>query len=267
MHPLDFSGGFYYRVRNLIQDMTMPDSKKIALLLALSLLPACASIPIETQPAAIFKEGESLYESKHYDDAIAQYKKVRDAYASTELSSTAELRIADAYFESERYIEASSEYAQFRKLHPTHQQAAYALYRMGLSNYNQITGIDRDQTPQKNAATHFEELLNQYPKSEYVKDATAKLESVRLQQLQYEQYVADFYYRTGKYDSAIKRMEDALTAFPNSPIHDETWFLLGASRIKSGDIDKARIAFNKLSSLFPDSKLILEASKILEKYY
>jgi outer membrane protein assembly factor BamD len=245
----------------------MPDSKKIALPLLLSFLAACSSIPIETQPAAVYKEGETLYELKHYDDAIAQYKKVRDAYASTELSSSAELRIADAYFESERYIEASSEYTQFRKLHPTHQKAAYALYRLALSDYNQITGIDRDQTPQKNAVIHFEEFLNKFPKSEYSKDVLEKLEAVRIQQLQYEQYVASFYYRTEKYDSAIKRLEDALKNSPKSPLHDETWFLLGASRLKSGETDKARNAFNRLSTDFPDSKFIIEASKLLEKYY
>ncbi len=245
----------------------MPDSKKTALLLLLLLLSGCASIPIETQPAAIYKEGEGLYESKRYDDAIAQYKKVRDAYASTELSSNAELRIADAYFESERYIEASSEYAQFRKLHPTHEKAPYALYRMGLCNFNQITGIDRDQTPQKNSVVYFEEFLIKYPKSEYTKDVTEKLEAVRSQQLQYEQYVASFYYRTDKYEAAIKRLETALTTFPKNPLQDETWFLLGACRLKSGEQDKAREAFNRLSTDFPDSKYIIQASKLLEKYY
>lgn len=245
----------------------MPDPRNIAVLLLLSLLPACASIPIDTQPAAIYKEGEGLYESKRYDDAIAQYRKVRDAYASTELSSSAELRIADAYYESERYIEAAAEYTQFRKLHPTHAKAPYALYRIGLSNFNLITGIDRDQTPQKNAAIYFEDFLSKYPKSEYSKDVAEKLETVRNQQLQYEQYVASFYYRTEKYDAAAKRLEAALVTFPKSPLHDETFFLLGACRLKSGEQDKAREAFNRLSTDFPDSRYIMEAGKLLEKYY
>ncbi|NVN98391.1 MAG: outer membrane protein assembly factor BamD [Geobacteraceae bacterium] len=245
----------------------MPDSIKIIIALLLAGLTGCASVPIETQPAAIYKDGEAFYASKRYDDAIAQYRKVHDAYASTELSSSAELRIADAYFESERYIEASSEYTQFRKLHPTHAQAPYSLYRLGLSNYNQITGLDRDQTPQKNSVIFFEEFLSKYPKSEYFVDVTVKLEEVRHQQLQYEQYIARFYYRTEKYDSAIKRLEDALITFPKSTLHDETWYLLGACRIKSGSPDKARTAFNKLSTDFPESKYIYEASKLLEKHY
>lgn len=236
-------------------------------LTTVSLLSACASVPIETQPVAIYKEGESLYESKRYDDAIAQYKKVRDAYASTDLSSGAELRIADAYYESERYIEASAEYLQFRKLHPTHEKAAYALYRTGLCNYNQITGTDRDQTPQKNSVLYFEDFLNKYPQSEYAKDATEKLASVRIQQLEYELYVSAFYYRTEKYESSVKRLELALATYPKSPLHDQTLYLLGASHLKSGNTEKAREAFNRLSTDFPDSKYIFEAGKLLEKYY
>lgn len=249
--------------------MSMPmfESRKFALPLVLAFLSACAPLPLETQPAALYKQGEGLYESKRYDDAIAQYKKVRDAYASTDLSSNAELRIADAYYESERYIEAAAEYAQFRKLHPAHAKAAYALYRMGLSNFEQITGIDRDQTPQKNAAIYFQEFLDKYPHSEYVKDVKEKFAEVRLQQLQYELYIADFYYRTEKFEAAMKRLETALVTFPDSQRHDQTWFLLGACRIRSGNPDKAREAFNRLSTNFPDSKYINEASKLLEKYY
>ena len=245
----------------------MPALKKSSLLLLLLFLSACASIPIETQPAAVFQEGEEFYGAKRYEDAIAQYKKVRDAFASTELSTSAELRIADSYFESERFIEASSSYEEFRKLHPTHQKAPYALYRSGLSNFNLITGTDRDQTPQKNSVVYFEQFLKLYPKSEFAPDVIEKLEAVRLQQLQYEHYVAEFYYRTEKYNAAIKRLQDALAAFPKSSQHDRTWFLLGASLLKSGETDKAREAFNRLSTDYPDSSLIIEAGKLLEKYY
>lgn len=245
----------------------MPNFQKSSFLLLLLLLAGCASIPIETQPAAIYREGEEMYAEKRYDDAIAQYKKVRDAYASTELSSSAELRIADAYYESERFIEAASAYEEFRKLHPTHPKAPYALYRTGLSNYNLITGSDRDQTPQKNSVIYFEMFLKLYPKSEFAPDVADKLEAVRLQLLQYELYVADFYYRTEKYPAAIRRLENALATFPNSLQHDMTLYLLGASHLKSGDSEKARDAFNKLSNNFPDSKFILEAGKLLEKYY
>ena len=240
---------------------------KIGLILAASLLSACANVPLDTSPSASYREGEDFYASHRYDDAISQWKKVKEAYASTELSTNAELRIADAYFESERYIEASMAYGEFRKLHPAHEKSSYALYRMGLCNYNQITGIDTDQTPEKNAVIYFEEFLSKYPKSEYAVDVKDKLEVTVMKQLQHEQYVARFYYRTEKYVATIKRLEEALIAFPKNPLHDETLYLLGAAYLRSGNPDKAKDAFNKLFKSFPESKFITDANKLMDKYY
>lgn len=246
----------------------MPANKKLFVYpLLASLLSACSSVPLDTRPATLYKEGEEYYASRRYDDAIAQWKRVREAYASPELSTSAELKIADAYFESERFIEATAAYEEFRKLHPSHEQAPYALYRIGLSNYNQISGIDTDQTPQKNAVIHFEEFLRKYPKSEYAADVRDKLQATTQQQLQHELYVARFYYRTEKFAASIKRLEEALATYPKSPLHDETWYLLGAARLRNGDLPKAREAFNRLSTEFPESPFIVDASKLLEKYY
>jgi outer membrane protein assembly factor BamD len=241
--------------------------EKIGLILTVSLLASCVNAPIQTSPAVVYKEGEELFASHRYEDAIAQWKKVRESYASTELSTNADLRIADAYFEAEQYIEASSAYDEFRKLHPLHEKSPYALYRMGLSNFNQITGIDTDQTPEKNSVIYFEEFLRKYPKSEYSVDVKDKLEATVMKQLQHEQYVARFYYRTEKYAATIKRLEEALTAFPSNQLHDETWYLLGAAYLRSDNSEKAKNAFNKLFTGFPDSKFISDASKLMEKYY
>ena len=240
---------------------------KIALLLTVSMLAACANVPIDTSPSASYRDGEEFYASHRYEDAIAQWKKVKESYISTELSTNAELRIADAYFESERYIEATSAYEEFRKLHPAHQKSVYALYRMGLSSYNQITGIDTDQTPEKNAVIYFEDFLRKYPKSEYAADVKDKLEVTIMKQLQYDQYVARFYYRTEKYAATIKRLEEALVVFPSHPLHDETWYMLGAAYLRSGNAEKAKEAFKKLFTGFPESKFVSDAGKLMEKYY
>lgn len=246
----------------------MPLYKKICFSLILpGILAACTSIPMDNRPASVYKEGEEHFAAHRYEDAIAQWKRVKEAYASPELSASAELKIADAYFELERYIEASAAYDEFRKLHPSHEKNPYALYRTGLANYNQITGIDTDQTPGKNAIIHFEDFLKKYPKSEYATEVKDKLEVTVMQQLQHEQYVARFYYRTEKYGAAIKRLEEALAVYPKSPLHDETWYLLGAAHLKSGNAEKAKEAFNRLSTDFPSSKFIVDAGKLLGKYY
>lgn len=236
-------------------------------LILLLLLAGCATTPATTPtPESIFKDGESLYAAKKYEDAIAQWKKVKESFPSPELTAQAEIRITDAHFADKNYIEASAAYEDFRKLHPNHEKAPYALYRLGLCHFNQIAGIDTEQTPVKNAVTMFETFLKQYPASEYADEVRAKLEVCKTKQLQYEIYVGRFYLRTEKYKAAIKRLEEALAQFPKSPVQDETLFYLGQAYLRSGEKAKGEEVFNRLFTEFPASKHVVEARKLVKKF-
>ena len=232
------------------------------------LLAGCAgTVPVVKSADTYFKEGEEFYASHNYEDAIAQWKKVKETFSSPELSTLADLKIADAYFDNHSYIEAAAAYEDFRKLHPNHEKAAYALYRLGLCNYEQITGIDTDQTPVKNAVNLFESFLKQYPKSEYAAEVKEKLDDCMMKQIQYENYVGRFYLRTEKYAAAIKRLEEALQKYPNAEAHDETLYYLGKAYFLAGDKVKGRETFNRLAKQYASSKYVEEAKRVMEKYY
>ena len=204
-------------------------------ILAAALLQGCATPQVMNKPPdALFVDGEQSFQNGNYEDAIAQWKKVKESYQSPELSARAEIGIADAYFLNKDYIEASAAYEDFRKLHPAHERAGYALYRQGLSNYNQINRIDTDQTPVKNALSVFESYLKLYPAGEYVADVTEKVRDCRDKQLQYEIYVGRFYLKTEKYPAAIARFEEALKTFSDLPRRDELLYNLGLAYLGGG---------------------------------
>jgi len=235
----------------------------LALLSTLVLLSACASAPPPTKSAQTnFQDGETAYASGHYEDAITQWKKVKESYSSPELTTQAELKIADAQFKNKAYIESAAGYEDFRKLHPTHEKGAFVLYRIALSHYYQITGIDTEQTPVKNAVTSMESFLNRYPDSEYSAEVRQKLADCRIKQLEYENYVGNFYLRTGKYPSAIKRLNEALLKFPGSPKLDQTLFYLGKAYLKSGAPVQGKRIFQRLSTEFPASPLNRDAASL-----
>ncbi|WP_306533617.1 outer membrane protein assembly factor BamD [Geobacter sp.] len=229
----------------------------------------CATTPdsVSRNPEAMAKAAEEFQSSGRNEDAIAQWRKVRESYASPELTALAEIKIADAQFDEKNYIEAAASYEEFRKLHPNHEKAPYALYRQGLSHYEQITGIDTDQTPVANTITLFESFLRTYPSSEHAEEVRNKLEICRMKQVEHEVYVGRFYYRTDRYGAAVKRLEEALKKYPRSPVHDETLFYLGSSYIRSGDKAKGRDAFQKLFTEYQTSKYVNEARKFLDKNY
>jgi outer membrane protein assembly factor BamD len=213
----------------------------------------------------MFKEGERLFQKGSYEDAIAQWKKVKESYQSPELSARAEINIADAYFLNKDYIEAAAAYEDFRKLHPNHPRAAYALYRQGMSHFNQIHGIDTDQTPVKNALITLESYARSYPAGEHLAEVKEKIGECRDKQLQYEIYVGRFYLKTGNYLAAIGRFEEALRVFPQLSRRDEVLFYLGIAYQKAGQQPKAVEVFERLVKEFPASQFAGDAAKAIGK--
>jgi outer membrane protein assembly factor BamD len=230
-----------------------------------ALLQGCATTKPSGPPDVMFKEGELAFQKGNYEDAIAQWKKVKESYQSPELSARAEINIADAYFLNKDYIEAAAAYEDFRKLHPKHERAGYALYRQAMSHYNQIHGIDTDQTPVKNALVTFQSYLAQYPGGEHTAEVTVKIRDCRDKQLQYEIYVGRFYLKTGKYTAAIGRFEAALKAFPDLPRCEEVLYYLGKSYQDAEQQSKAREAFERLVKEFPASRFAGYANRAVGK--
>ncbi len=234
------------------------------LVLASVLLQGC-STPQVNKPAEVhFKEGEQSFSNGKYEDAIASWKKVKEAYKSPELSTKAELNIADAYFLNKDYIEAAAGYEDFRKQHPKHPQADFALYRQGVSYFNQIHSTDTDQTPVKNAQTTFDSYLKLYPKGAQLAEVQEKHKECRDMQLQYELYIGRFYLKTDEYKAAIARFEESLKMFSDLARRDEVLFYLGKAYLEDGQKAKSRETFNRLISDFPGSQYFADAKKIVD---
>jgi len=214
----------------------------------------CASTPTNKPPNELFQDGEQSFLKHRYDDAVASWKKVKESYKSPELSVRAEIGIADAYYLNQSYIEAAAAYEDFRKLHPKHELADYALYRQGLSYFRQINRIETDQTPVRNAVAILESYVKLYPGGAYIKDAREKIRECRNNQFQYEIYVGHFYLKTDKYPAAIARFEEALKNFPGLQHTDELLYYLGAAYREAGQKDKSREAFDRLVREFPGSE-------------
>ena len=237
----------------------------VLLILTATFFQGCAT-PVVNKPAdVLYKEGEDFYKDGRYEDAIASWKKVKETYQSPELTTKAELNIADAYFLNKDYIEAAAGYEDFRKLHPKHPQAGFALYRQGMSHYNQIHGIDTDQTPVKNAQITFDSYLKLYPTDLQFAEVKEKHRDCRDKQMQYELYVGRFYLKTDAYKAAIARFEESLKMFADSARRDEVLFYLGKAYLEDGQKAKGREVLGQLIKDFPASPFIADAKKVMDK--
>jgi len=243
----------------------MPTTRcMVVLLFIAALLQGCAVTQTNRTSTDLFKQGELLYLKGKYTEAIAQWKRVKESYQSPELTTQAEIGIANAYFQNKEYIESAVAYEDFRKLHPSHPQAGLALFHQGMSYYNQFTSIDTDQTPIKNALAIFDSYQKQYPTGDLLVDAQIKIIECRDKQLQYELYVGNFYLKTKAYKAAIGRFEEALKSYTGTAHRDEILFYLGRSYFEDGQKPKGREIFGQLSREFPDSSYITRARKVMD---
>ena len=249
-----------------IKKMNSKSFLTLILIFAIAFIQGCATTPKKEYTAAeLYSQGEASFNKSRYADAIERWKKVKEEFPDPELAAKAEIGIANSYFLNNDFIEAGAAYEDFRKMHPTHDLAQFALYRQSICSFNLITGIDTDHTPTKNALTLFENFVKQYPKSQYVAKVQEKIADCRGKLAQYEIYVGRFYYRTDYYTAAIGRFEWALKNFPDYGKHDETLFYLGKSALEVRDNDKMSAAFTRLIREYPNSSYIGEARKLLAK--
>lgn len=216
-------------------------------------------------PETNFALGQKLLAKGKYEDASAQFKKVKENTASPILATAAGLLNADALFNDKKYIEAAVGYEEFTKLHPDNEKAPYALYKLGLCHYRQATKIDTDQAPLKSAINTFELFLKEYPQSDLAGKVRENLQLCRTKQSEYEIYVGRFYFRTDKYPSAINRLKEAIEKFPTSPVNDEALFYLGQAYMKTGDKAKGKETLQRLIKDYKSSKFAEKTKKILEK--
>ena len=224
----------------------------------------CATTPKgEPSPQQIYDEGEAAFKKSRYESSIELWKKVRDTFPEPQLAAKAEIGIANAYFLNRDFIEAGAAYAEFRRMHPTHDLAQFALYRQALASFELITGSDTDQTPTKNAIALFDEFIKKHPNSEYAVKAQEKIASCRNTLAAYELYIGRFYYRTGKPAAAVGRLEGALQGYPDFHGHDETLLLLGKAYRETKQEQKLQSSLGRLVREYPSSKYLAEARSLL----
>lgn len=164
----------------------------------------------------LVSEGSSAFMSGDYEQAVKAYTDLRDWYPFSKYAILAELKIADSYYHLESYGEAILAYEEFERMHPKNEAVPYVIFQIGMCWFNQIGNIDTDSTPAQKSMDLFKRLAAQFPNSEYTQKIQEK-EKVCLANLAgHELYVADWYMKTKRYQSALNRYEYLVATYPDS---------------------------------------------------
>ena len=188
------------------------------------LLPGCAwwaKKEPQLTPQEMYNNALKLLNNKKYDFAAEAFRKFKEEFPLSSYTPLAELRIADALYFGKNYAEAVIQYEDFKKLHPLHAEVPYAIYQIGMSHFNQMQTVDRDQSEVEKAIEQFRYLVENFPKNPQAAEAKKKMQHCQRQLAEHEFYIGHFYYRTKKYRAALGRFEGILQKYPDSGLGEK----------------------------------------------
>ena len=214
----------------------------------------------------MYDHASKSFRKKYYDEAIAEFEKLKNTYPFSKYAVEADLKIADALFQKREYADAADDYRSFSKLHPKHELVDYATYRVGLSLFLEAPkAVDRDQASTEKAMEELRAFIQQFPDSKYAEDASKKIGEGRERLAAKELYVGRYYVKHRKWKASISRLQNVVDHYPDTDSAVEGQFLLGEAQWKTHLNDAARATLTDFAEKHPDVKWSREARKILAR--
>ena len=221
---------------------------------------------IQGNPETLYKDGLVRFNKRQYSDALKKFEQLKSSFPdSPPFTTLAELKIADSHFFKKDYVEAAAAYEEFKKVHPTHEEIAYVQYQIGMSYFNQMLTLDRDQSFTRKALSSFEFLAANSPPSLFTEKAREKIGVCKKRLADHEFSIGEFYYRHEKYQAAASRFESLLGKFPRIADEDRTLLFLGKSYLQLDRREKAKEALAKIVDEYPKSPHYKEAKTVLNR--
>jgi len=236
-------------------------------LVCLGTLAACAppqKLSTEQTAEKYLREGELYLEKGMYEEALQAWQKLRDTFYSPETNILAEMKIAETNYRAKKYPEAAAAYEGFLKSHPNHERVPQMMFDLGMSYYQQILTIDRDQTATRNALVTFTTLRDRFPDFSGSEPLVNLIAVCRNRLAGHEIYVGDFYLRYGYPAAAVGRLEQAVKQYPDYAQIDRAYYLLAKAYVETGNDSLASATLDALSRSHPQSSYLRRTRDLVE---
>jgi outer membrane protein assembly factor BamD len=218
----------------------------------------------EVPPDTAYDQGIARLQKGDSDGAAKAFSDVDKQYPNSQWSRKGLLMATYAQYNAGQYDDAVTSANRYIGLYPYTPDTAYAMYLAGMSMYNQIPDISRDQERSQKALDMFTQLVTKFPKSEYVDDAKYKIQVVRDQLAGKEMSIGRYYLTRHNYTAAINRFHDVLAKYQTTRHAEEALYRLTESYLGLGITNEAQTAAAVLGHNYPDSEWYHDAYNLLQ---
>ena len=200
-----------------------------------------------------------------YEDAASAFEEVERQHPYSVWSTKAQVMAAYAFYMDNKYDSAIIAAERFISLHPGNEEASYALYLVGLSYYEQISDVGRDQGMTELALSSFEAVIRRFPESSYAKDARLKMGLARDHLAGKEMEIGRTYQSLDLYVAAINRFRQVVEKYQTTSHVPEALHRLAESYLALGLTAEAESAAAVLGHNFAGSNWYDSSYQLLRK--
>jgi outer membrane protein assembly factor BamD len=219
-----------------------------------------------------YEKGMSERGTQNYLEATRYFEFVKNNFPYSQYAALSELAIADMNYDRSEWTQAATNYADFVKSHPSHPQAAYAAYRVGLAHWQDRPSDfflfppvhEKDLLPVRLALEGFQRFLASYPKSEYVPQAQISANQAREVLAAHERYVAEYYAKHNEWRGAAGRyltMADSFGDLRDGRMRGEALRLAAQAYHNADDLADERTTLVRLVQEAPEDPHRADAEK------
>jgi len=239
-------------------------------------LSGCASLGGgggDEELAYVARDVESLYAAAKdrldrgdLQVAAALFDEVERQHPYSPWARRAQLMGAFTYYARADYNQAVSAAQRFLSIHPGNKDAPYAYYLIGLSYYEQISDVERDQAVTRQALQALQEVQRRYPASEYAADARLKIDLVNDHLAGKEMEIGRYYERSGKWLAAQLRFQNVIEDYQTTSHTPEALFRLTETSLALGLPEEARRYSAVLGANYPGDDWYQRAFRLVEEH-
>jgi outer membrane protein assembly factor BamD len=208
---------------------------------------------VERPVDELYNEALDQLKDNNPRQAAQDFEEVERQHPYSQWATRAQIMAAYAFYQADAYDDAVAAARRFIDLHPGHQDVPYAYYLIGVSYYEQISDVGRDQKNTELALEAFEELIRRFPDSDYARDAGLKADLARDHLAGKEMNIGRYYLRRGKYVAAINRFQSVIDRYQSTTHVPEALHRLTEAYMSLGVAEEARRTAAVLGYNFPSS--------------
>lgn len=220
---------------------------------------------LETDPPdVLYTQGLANMKAGNMTEAARKFDAIDRENPFSEWARKALVMSTFVKYRQGRLDEALASGNRYMSQYPKSSDAAYVQYLIGLTYSKQIADVTQDQRAASRTIDAMQAVVDNYPDSEYVDDAQAKIRYARDQLAGKEMQIGRYYMERKEYLAAISRFRIVVEKYPSTNQIEEALARLVEAYYAMGIVEEAQTAAAVLGHNYPDSQWYADSYKLLQ---